>query len=182
MVNQQFDADEQFQLQMRPAAIRIYQELFPGSRVAHLEGEQGQAHPLDAELGIDALIRMTRGQNLSVQEKFRRHSYMGYWDFTQEYRNAVGTPHEEPGEWFKLAAQVYFYGWANAAGTDFAAWALIDIAKYKMLVEQAGGLGNIGTHKQNRRHGSADFYAIPIGKLAPAILVSRGIPADRLVN
>ncbi|MCY4417518.1 MAG: hypothetical protein OXE87_14590 [Chloroflexi bacterium] len=176
MAYQQFNADNAFQLQMRPAAVRIYQTLFPDCQVSHLEGREGQAHVLDAEFAIDAMIRMTQGQCLSVQEKFRRHSFMRRWDFTQEYRNAVGTEYEAPGEWYKLWAQLYFYGWANAELNDFGAWFLMDIVKYKLLVEEAGGLAKLGVYHRNQRHGSADFYAIPVAALAPAILESRGVP------
>ena len=63
---------------------------------------------------------------------------MRWLDFTQEFKNAVGTKHESNGEWFKLGAQLYFYGWASADETEFSKWVILDIAKYKILVEQAG--------------------------------------------
>ncbi|MFH0824413.1 MAG: ParB/RepB/Spo0J family partition protein [Pseudomonadota bacterium] len=77
---------------------------------------------------------------------------------------------ESPGEWFKLGAQLYFYGWANAEETEFAKWFLMDIAKYKMLVEQKGGLSKLGKLRQNQRHGRASFYAIPVKALMPCFV------------
>jgi len=62
-------------------------------------------------------------------------------------------------------AQLYFYGWANVSETDFEKWALIDVAKYKMYVDDCGGLDKIGKLKFNNKHGKASFYAIPINKL-----------------
>ncbi len=180
MTSQRFSADERFQRGMRPVVTRIYEGLFLGCRVEHISGQPGEPNPLDSELGIDAKIHLTQGQWISVQEKFRRHEWLKALDFTQEYYNAVGTEYEEPGEWFHLAAHVYFYGWANESQDDFAAWALLDVLQYKLLVDRAGGLHKLGKLRQNRAGGSASFYAIPIGNLRPAILKAYGIPPHRL--
>ncbi len=177
---QRFEADDQFQRQMRPDVTRIYESLFRGCRVEHITGHQGEPDPLDSELGIDAKIHLTQGQWISVQEKFRRHEWLSALDFTQEYYNAVGTEFEEPGEWFHLAAHVYFYGWANEAEDDFAAWVLLDVFRYKLLVDRAGGLGNLGTKHQNDAGGSASFYAIPIENLKSAVLKAHGAAAKRI--
>jgi hypothetical protein len=163
-------ATVQFQERMKPAALRIYRRLFPGCEVEDLRKEGVKVHVLDKELGIDSLLTTKQGQWFSIQEKYRAHKWLQYLDFTQEYRNAEGTEHESPGEWFKLGAQLYFYGWANEAETDFEKWAILDVAAYKLLVERAGGLAAIGTKRQNRIHGRASFFAIPIQKLRPAFI------------
>ncbi len=155
----------QFQQKLKPAALRIYQMVFPGCEVEDLREEGARVHVLDKEFGIDSLINLPSSQWISLQEKYRNNWALQYLDFTQEYMNGVGTPHESPGEWFKLGAQLYFYGWANEAITTFEKWFLMDIAKYKMLVEQAGGLKRIGTLRQNNKHGRASFYAIPVNKI-----------------
>jgi hypothetical protein len=159
-----------FQQRMKPAALRIYCRLFPGCEVEDLRENGVKVHVLDKEFGIDALIRFQAGQWVSVQEKYRAHKWLQYLDFTQEYMNAEGTEHESPGEWFKLGSQLYFYGWANEAETDFEKWVVLDVAAYKLLVERAGGLAAIGTKRQNRIHGRASFFAIPIQKLRPAFV------------
>lgn len=89
--------------------------------------------------------------------------------------NAAGTEHETEGEWFHLAAQLYFYGWANPKEDGFAAWAILDVVRYKMLVEEAGGLDRIGRLQRNTERGRANFYAIPMETLRPAIIRSHGI-------
>ena len=160
---------EKFRQKMQPAALAIYQRIFPGCTVEYLKGCSGKAHPLDKEFGIDCLIHIG-DQWISVQEKYRENSAIHYLDFTQEFKNAEGTQYETKGEWFILGAQVYFYGWANNTGTGFEKWALIDIAKYKMIVNEAGGLGKIGTKRTNNLHGKASFYAIKIEKLKSAFI------------
>lgn len=167
-----------FQQKMRSAAIEIYKLIFPNCRVEDLRENGLRVHILDQEFGIDSLIRFSSGQWISVQEKYRDHSALKWLDFTQEYINGEGTPYEGPGEWFKLGAQIYFYGWANKSQTAFEKWILLDIPKYKLLVEKAGGLDSIGERRQNKIHGASSFFCIPIRRLEPAALVSFGIFSD----
>lgn len=168
-----------FQEKMRPAAFRIYDRLFPGCKIADLRENGVGVHVLDKEFGIDSLITFQSGQWISIQEKYRAHKFLkdsglrvrpNCPDFTQEYKNASGTAHECDGEWFKLGAQLYFYGWSNSQATDFEKWAILDIAKYKLIVENAGGLERLGSLRQNRQHGSASFYCIPIAALKDAFV------------
>lgn len=178
--------DAQHAQQMAPYTAEIYQQVFPGVQILTAKdafadaiaarGLAGQAdriaEMLDRDFAIDKVLRLPNGATFSVQEKIRRHYAMQYMDFTQEYRNGVGTEHEDAGEWFKLNAQLYFYGWSNETNDAIPKWAIIDIVKYKMLVQEAGSLVAIGQHRQNRAHGSADFYAIPIASLEPAFIAS----------
>lgn len=155
---------------MKAAALRIYQKIFDGCELEDLREKGFKVHILDKEFGIDSLIHLPSDQWISIQEKYRRNYALQWLDFTQEYKNAAGTEFENDGEWFKLGAQIYFYGWANKAEDDFEKWALIDIAKYKMIVERAGGLDKIGTIGQNKKHGKASFYNIPIMNLKDAFI------------
>lgn len=159
-----------FQQKMKPAAIRIYQRIFPGCYLEDLREEGVKVHILDKEFAIDSLLHFPSGQWISIQEKYRSNKYLERLDFTQEYMNAFGTEHENPGEWFKLGAQLYFYGWANKRNDDFEKWVILDIAKYKLLIELSGGLSKIGTFFKNDKYGKASFYAIPINLLSPAFL------------
>lgn len=151
-----------FQQKMKPAAMRIYRRLFPRCEMQDLREKGVKVHVLDREFGIDALLVMRSGQWISIQEKYRRPYALKYMDFTQEYMNAAGTPHESPGEWFKLGAQLYFYGWANVEETAFEKWLILDVARYKSLVECLGGLPAIGALQKNYQHGRATFYGVPL--------------------
>lgn len=163
-----------FQEKMKPAALAIYQRVFPGCAIQDLREDGVGVHVLDKEFGIDALINLPSNQWISIQEKYRSHEFLRYMDFTQEYMNGVGTQYECLGEWFKLGAQLYFYGWANAAETAFEKWFIMDIAKYKMLVEERGGLQNIGKLRQNNRHGAASFYTINLSEIKPCFVTHCG--------
>ncbi len=159
-----------FQEKMKPAALAIYQMVFPGSQVEDLREDGVKVHVLDREFGIDALIRVPSGQAITLQEKYRRNYSLKWGEFTQEYMNAVGTKYESSGEWFKLGAQLYFYGWANKEETEFVRWFIMDITKYKLLVEENGGIERMGTLEQNDKHGRASFYAIPVERLESCII------------
>lgn len=157
--------------QMVPVADALYAQIFPGGEITRLKNQGGEPHPLDKYFGIDATIIMPCGGLITLQEKFRENQHLQkYGDFTQEYENATGTIHRRGGEWFHLASQLYFYGWATPEKDAFARWILLDVLRYRLLVQDAGGLEMLGRKQVNRIHGRASFFGIPIGRLAPAIV------------
>ena len=168
------EEDVGFELRMRVAAEGVFQTCLPGCQVLYTR-DRDDLRRFDDHFAIDTILKLPSGQIITAQQKCRRNRYLKYRDFTQEFMNAAGGTYETPGEWFHLAAQLYFYGWANQAENDLAAWVLLDVVKYKMLVEQAGGLDRIGTLQNNRVHGRASFYAIPMETLRPAFISSHGI-------
>jgi hypothetical protein len=179
-----------FMRKMQPLALRIYGQIFPGCKLEYLRRDNFDGHPkddpdvhiLDLEFAIDSLLRLTDGSFFSLQEKYRTYEHLkSFGDFTQEHMNGFGTKYETKGEWFHLAAQLYFYGWANEDQTDFEEYMLIDVVKYKLLVQAAGGLENIGTLQCNERYGRASFYGICIGELWPAIITYK-IAAEHMLR
>jgi hypothetical protein len=165
-----------FQEAMKPYATAIYERLFTGGQVEYLPRDGGvRVHILDQEFGVDLLLRLLSGQWISIQEKYRRYEYLKYMDFTMEFKNAVGTKYESPGEWFKLGAQMYFYAWANRDLTGLEKWVLLDIPRLKVVIERGGGIERIGTLHNNIEHGRASFYSIPILNLKDAFLKQHGI-------
>lgn len=180
-----------FQATMRPHAVAIYQRLFPDCQVQDLREEGVKVHVLDKEFGIDTLATFSSGQWISIQEKYRSHKFLveprlqvqaPIPDFTQEFKNGHGTEHESPGEWFHLGAQLYFYGWADADNSRFEKWALIDIAKYKLIVERRGGIKSMGQMKHNRQHGRASFVAFPITAIRGAFVATHKIFEEKMTQ
>lgn len=163
------------QQQLKPAASRIYEKIFPNSHIEDLREDGFKVHILDKEFGIDALLKFDHGQWISIQEKYRNNNALRYGDFTQEYMNGNDTE----GEWFKLGAQLYFYGWGNLDNTDFEKWFIMDIAKYKLIIEKLGGIEKVGRLQKNYIHGSATFYSIPIKVIQSAFITDyRFMKAD----
>lgn len=173
-------ATVKFQQKMKPHALKIYHSIFPNCELIDLREKGVKVHILDKEYGIDSILNLQSGQSITIQEKYRDYEFLinpkfqvkpPWPDFTQEYKNAADTPYEEDGEWFKLMAQLYFYGWANRQQTEFEKWVMINILKYKIFVERIGGLHKIGRLRKNKTHGKASFYCIPIVNLSKVIWI-----------
>ncbi len=171
----------QLEYAIRPYAWTVLRELYPSCKVKPVTKPNNPPHPLDKYCGIDTLLFLECGGVLTVQEKYRENKFYTETryrvdhscpDFTQNYKIAVGTEHEANGEWFHLAAQLYFYAWATPNMDGLAAWMLMNIYDYVQLVEQAGGLDAIGKLCNNDRHSRTSFYAIPVNILRPAIMAS----------
>lgn len=155
----------------KPYAEQVYRLVFPGCTIQRHEKGDAVGLQLDKHHAIDGYIHLPKsGTTISIQEKFREHAALRWTEFTQEYMNGTGTAYESPGEWFHLDAQVYFLAFENLYQKGFEKWLLLDVPKYKWIVEQEGGLDKIGTYQCNSKHGRASFYAIPIAKLGPAII------------
>ena len=170
-----FEKDLGFERRMRGPVERVYQPHFPDCKVRYTR-EHDELHPFDDHFAIDTILELSSGGIVTAQQKCRRYRYfLRYKDFTQEYMNAAGTIYESRGEWFHLASQIYFYGWANRDENELVAWLMLDVVQYKGLVEKKGGLDKVGTLQKNAVNGSASFYSIPVETLRPAFIESHGI-------
>lgn len=152
-------------LPLKPAAVRIYKSIFRGCKIEDLREEGVKVHVLDKEFGVDSLLHLKSGQWFSIQEKYRDYKKYNFHDFTQEIENGDGTP----GEWEKLGAQIYFYGWGSFDKKVFLEWMILDIAKYKLIVERLGGIKKAGVVRKNFLHGSSKFCCVPFQTIRPAI-------------
>jgi len=151
---------------LKPAAAKIYQSIFPECRVENLREQGFKVHVLDKEFGIDTLLHTKSNQWFSIQEKYRSYNALTHHDFTQEVENGD----KSLGEWFKLGAQLYFYGWGNPTNTKFLEWFILDIVMYKKIIEQKGGIYQVGKLQHNEKHGKAKFVSIDLALIQPAML------------
>lgn len=120
---------------------------------------------MDMELAIDTHLKFKNGSILTLQEKTRRNYYIKYNDFTFEYYNDPNT--KEIGEWFKLASQLYFYGFANKQENGYEKYYILDVAKLR-----TGLMGKFTINqlvdwylKSNIPPAKANFFAIPFSTL-----------------
>jgi len=154
------------QLPLKTAAKRIYESIFPKCRIEDLREKGVKVHILDKEFGIDALLHMGSGQWFSIQEKYRDYPKWTFHDFTQEIKNGDGTD----GEWQKLGAQLYFYGWGDPKKSVFLEWFILDISRYKLIIERLGGITKAGKIQCNKYDGASIFVGIPFITVRPAML------------
>lgn len=164
----EFHDDRAFSSYMQPKADKIYRATFPGCEIHRLEyGDCSKVYDLDKHCGVDLIVKLSSGCQIYIQEKYRRYSDNPFYDFTQEYKEKAG---HEDGEWFKLISHMNFYGWANRGNFGFEKWILLNTTTYKLTVESRGGLWQIGTLYQNKKHGRASFYGIPLPYLNDAVV------------
>ncbi len=165
---------------LKAAAKSIYKKIWPGCFITDLSTDNEAGHPLDVNQGIDLLLS-TDNHVITIQEKYREHKFLvtpnvqispPNPDFTMEVTNAAGTRYEAPGEWDHLNAELYFYGWSNSTTTDFEKWVILEVKKLKEFVTNKGGWSKIGCPRNNRKHGKAAFYAVPITKLSPCFFMT----------
>ena len=131
---------------MQKYADFIYRSIWNVSNIQRNLGE------IDKERGIDTKLILESGLTIDIQEKFRRNHYIKFWEFTVEYKN--DPVKDEPGEFYKLAANYYFYSYANLNENDFEYWWVIDLNKFKNLYNEY--ILKYDDILQNGEHGKAN--------------------------
>ena len=161
-------AEKNFEERMAPCIDRIYRRLFKNIRFirrSNRDTKDTETMFMDKRLAIDTFIYFNDGSFITLQEKTRRSCYAKYDDFTFEYYNDPLT--REPGEWFKLAAQWYFYGYANEAGNGYSKFYLIDVAKLRLYLKNTFSIETLEKNymRRNPPPAKANFFAIPFSAI-----------------
>lgn len=156
--------EKAFEEKMRPHIDDIYKKSDGLKSINRYERDKHTTENmkvLDIDLGVDTILKYDDGSIITVQEKTRKYYYRNFNDFTFEYYNDPKTKSE--GEWFKLAAQMYFFGYANEKENGYYKYWLIDVLKLRLFIKQ-----NIGIDKlkikylhQNKPPAKANFFGIP---------------------
>jgi hypothetical protein len=171
--------DDIFHDEMEPIANRLYEQIWGPhrslERLSHDHG--GLAHPLDKDWAIDVILQTIDGLTITIQDKFRRHEYYRRFNqFTLEYENNPAT--HEPGEFFHLVANYYFYGFATLDKTAFLSWAVIDLNRFKDCLRRKtiieDGIG------RNKAKGRASFKYFAWHKLRDKGLLFRESNGEQL--
>jgi len=165
-----------FEKRMRPVADKLYREIIPGLKEISRSYPAGLPLPfhvelgaLDRELGIDVIFTLKNGMRLTCQEKFAAPEFLPLQDITVEYYN--DPVRRLPGDWFNLACQLYFFGFASRYYRSFDLWILVDWTR--TVWETVAG--NISwEHMPNTRDGAmASFVRTFIASLPrPCVLVT----------
>jgi len=167
-----------FEEKMNPYIDEIYKNIF--SELIEIKRSNREKTVdskilfMDKELAIDTFLYFKDGSILTLQEKTRKINYLDYDDFTFEYFNDPIT--KDKGEWFKLAAQLYFYGYANQSEDGYIKYYLIIIPKLRIFLEEIGIETLTRKYlRQNKPPAKANFFAVPF-RLIPknCIYIEKG--------
>lgn len=148
---------------MQSAANRLYRSIFESLNMPLLLGEElidctkdEFIAGYDYALGIDVILRLGGGTEMTLQEKFL---FTKYNTVTVEYMQNPLT--KEKGDWFNMKTQLYFVGYQSADAGHFQDWVLLDWLKVKMLTQQKKIVWN--QPRQNKEDGAkANFIYLPI--------------------
>ena len=158
-------SEKSFEESMTPHIDAIYRGLFSGLTEIRRSDRNTQTDAkilfMDKELAIDTFLHFKDGTILTLQEKTRRREYAKYNDFTFEYYNDPRTKDE--GEWFKLAAQLYFYGYANGELDGYYKFWIVNIPKLRVFLKRNVGIKQLESKylRSNKPPAKANFFAIP---------------------
>jgi hypothetical protein len=142
---------------------KIGHELAPGEATITCSKEEFTAG-YDYQLGIDVILCTTKGEEMTLQEKFL---YKGFDTVTVEHFNDWRT--ETPGDWHNMKTQFYFVGddVDHNLANRFDPWILLDWPATKLRTD-------IPWHiRKNQNDGArADFKFAPMGQFPPEVVVA----------
>ena len=172
-----------FEEKMRPCVDRIYNERFKNIKsIDRVERDDPKSNDLmlDIKYGIDTKITFEDGSILTFQEKVRKFRYISFNDFTFEYYN---DPDDKIfGEWFYLASQLYFYGYANENDDDIIYYYIIDVPRFRLFLNDEGSIYNRKWRlEKNAYPAMANFLPIPFEMIPDdCIIYQEEIPTNKI--
>lgn len=173
--------EKDFEESMHPAINAVYTQLFKNKLVEIYRSDRSLEKNskmlfMDIELAIDTHLTFIDGSVITFQEKsIKSELYYKYGEcFTFEYYNDPKTKDE--GEWFKLAAQLYFYGIADVKTKTYCKYYIINIVKLRTGLMNKFTIKELESRKYLRYNpppAKANFFAIPFNILRemPGVVV-----------
>lgn len=157
--------EKDFEEQMRSHIDAIYKNIW-GEKLEKIERsnrdeDTGKMLFMDKEMAIDTHLKFYDGAVITFQEKTLRHTKLSFNQFTFEYYN--DPEKKDEGEWFKLAAQLYFFGYANKQKTGYLKYWVVCIAKLRDELLRKYDIEELERRflRQNHPPAKANFFAIP---------------------
>ena len=164
-----------FNERMRPIADVLYQTLMPGITCIKRFDKDKERFILDFEYGIDIQISLVNGMILTGQEKFRefakwreQQGKTQYSDVTVEYYNNPIL--KVKGDWFNLASQFYFVGFASKDESSFDRYVFLDWLQ--VVLETVKGNIVWGTGAQSNGWAKASFKYTPFNRLPEHCIIA----------
>jgi len=157
-----------FEENMRTYIDEVYFHCYRGLKQIHRanrEDEKDHLRVLDIEFAVDTILEFNDGTILTFQEKTLQATKQFYQQFTLEYYNDPKT--KEKGEWFKLAAQRYFFGYASPKKDGLLQFWMVDVPKMREYLMYDIGIEQLEKQylRQNHPPCKANFFAIPFNDL-----------------
>lgn len=149
------------ELKLRPVADAIYRQLFT-QKVGIARYEKTDDFLLDKHFAIDVRLTIPSGQVLTAQEKFLSYEYAKFHTLTVEYEQNQFT--HERGDWYKLAPQLYFVGYASQDERSFVPWVLVNWPALVLATNKEQVKWGLRANQNGRAKASfrwIDMYQLP---------------------
>lgn len=114
-----------------PLIDNVYKTIWSNSKIKRFEYSANII--LDKEYHIDTEITLQNGSKILGQEKCLSAEFSKYQTFTTEFYQNEST--KEKGEFFNLAAQFYFHGYANKDYSDLTHWYIFRVLDLMLWLE-----------------------------------------------
>ena len=155
-----WDINKAFEEKMTPFIDEIYKKDFGDDIIidrSSREDENEKKLFMDINFSIDTIITFPNGSVLNLQEKSRQNTWLSKNEYTiqllKDYKN------DEKGEWYKLMAQFYFYGFANKESNGYSKYYILNVGVLRLA------LNSIDITKyplmNNKKPLKSNFYCIP---------------------
>lgn len=154
----------------RTIADDIYRQVLGATaQVSRYDPQDGERHLLDREHAIDSRITFSNGMILTLQEKFLSFKYAKYESMTIEYQQDQFSG--EPGDWYKIASQLYFVGYLSGDNSSFVKWVLVDFCR--LVLATQNGKVNWRMNANKDGHARASFKWIPFGAIPADCIIAK---------
>lgn len=154
----------------RTPAEAIYRSVFgPDIQVERFDDTASEKHLLDREHAIDARLRLPSGMMLTLQEKFLSNAFARFASLTVEYEQNQHT--HEPGDWYKLASQLYFTGYLSENNSRFVSWALVNWAQ--LVIASEAGLIEWRMNANKDGRARASFKYVRFDEIPESCVIAR---------
>lgn len=154
--------EKRFEENMQQHIDEIYRSVFTGlcgiERSTQESFDNNELAAIyDRDMAIDTILRFEDGSVLTMQEKSRKDIYRKYQEFTFEYYSNRHVGNE--GQWFKIASQLFFYGYANAEENGYTDWWIINLPVLRIYLTKHVGIDELKRrHYKTNSPANSDFF------------------------
>lgn len=146
---------------MRDACTKAFMDVFKikATDVIRFEKGKDNLHLLDINFHIDGKIILPNGCTLSMQEKALSNKFYSFKTFTMEFYQNRYT--KEPGEFFKIASQIYLHGYADNSEINFIEYHILKVYDLIVWINSTYTISQLEANMRNAGGSRATFISIP---------------------
>lgn len=158
---------------MQDACTKAFMTAFniPANNVIRFDKAQNNLHLLDINFHIDGKIKLPNGSSITMQEKALSNKFHSFGTFTMEFYQNRYT--KEPGEFFKIASQIYLHGYADKTEVNFIEYNILKVYDLITWINSSFTIQQLEDNMRNAGGSRATFISIPYLQIPEQIFLFR---------